>query len=237
MMCGEQLTPVSDQLNQAVELIGRLIDRVKSLEPLYIHGKSRYYTVYCPSCCYHDEVSHYKYRKALKGELYCYCKAPMKPLDSEYKNTRVRRLEALRGLLSALNPIILSIFKEDLERWLQAKKGWVVDVHTLYRARVTISMGYYDYITVYECDTPEVLARLERAAAFRQTDKAEKFAEELERLRQATPFRAIVAVYPWELGVDRELLKKHGFAEATRIEGFKCAPCTFIEAMLVKVIA
>jgi hypothetical protein len=236
-MRGEQLIPVSDQLNQAVELIDRFINEVKNLEPSHRYGKTRYYTVYCPNCYYHEEVSQYKYRKVLKGELLCYCKTPMKPLDEEYKSTRVKRLEMLRRLLSVLNPVILNIFKEDLEYWSQAKKSLVVDVYTLYRARVAISMGYYDLIVVHECDTPEVFAQLERTAAFYQTVKAVKFAEELEKLRQATPFRAVVAVYPWELGVDRELLKKHGFTEARRVEGFKCEPCSFLETMLVKVIA
>jgi hypothetical protein len=40
-----------------------------------------------------------------------------------------------------------------------------------------------------------------------------------------------------ELGVDRELLEKHGFTEARCVEGFKCEPCSFLETMLVKVIA
>jgi hypothetical protein len=89
---------------------------------------------------------------------------------------------------------------------------------------------------VIECDVPEVFARFERVAAFHKTEKVVKFAGELEKLRREIPFRAIIAVYEYELGVDRELLVKHGFTEIARIEGFRCLPREFLVSMLIKVI-
>jgi hypothetical protein len=165
----------------------------------------------------------------------------MKPLDDAFKVTKIRRLESLKLFLSALNTIVLNIFKDDLENWSKVMKSWwnreiVVDVSTLYHARVTIHMEQYDYIDVIECDIPEVFARFERIAAFHKTNKVIEFANELEKLRREIPFRATIAVYKYELGVDRELLMRYGFAEAYHIEGFKCLPRELLVSMLVKAI-
>jgi hypothetical protein len=119
-------------------------------------------------------------------------------------------------------------------------KSWwnreiVVDVSTYNIAKATIHMEQYDYIEIVECDIPEVFARFERIAAFHKTNKVVEFANELEKLRREIPFRAIIVVYKYELGVDRDLLIRNGFAEAYHIEGFKCLPRDLV-SMLVKVI-
>jgi hypothetical protein len=165
----------------------------------------------------------------------------MKPLDEAFKSEKIRRLEILKSFLSALNPIILNIFKDDLESWSKVMKSWwnreiVVNVSAINIARVTIHMEQYDYIDVIECDIPEVFARFERVAAFHKTNKVIEFANELEKLRRETPFRAAIAVYKYELGVDRELLMRYGFVDAFHIEGFRCLPRELLVSMLVKVI-
>jgi hypothetical protein len=239
-MSGVLAQEVLNQLNQAMDVITKEIEVVRNLKPVYKpfeHSKVRRYTVYCPHCLDYQGVSYYSYRKALEGRLLCRCKTPMKPLDDNFKDTKLRRLEMLKDVMDKLSPVILSIFGEDLENWYYANmRDRVIHVMPIKSMRITFYLGPWDYISIYECDAPEIIASFEEGPAYRPTSKIIRFAEELEKLKQTSVFRAAIAVHPYEYRDDRGLLESLGFVVTTHIDVFKCASRDFIPAMMVKLV-
>jgi hypothetical protein len=196
------------------------------------------YTVYCPKCFSYEHLP--PAWLAEEGLACPLCGSHRKLVDDVFRAEKAKRLQALRSFVEkVLIPVVLKVFGDDLEWWRGVRRAIYGDediASVFWRwgmVEVIIGMDGHDFVLAVDCEVPELLAEFDRVA-LHQPEKVLQFVEEVERQRQATAFRAIIAVRQGSREL-KDMLTGRGFAK-TVTASLKCIRKTFAEPVLAKIM-
>jgi hypothetical protein len=221
-------------VKKVIPFIDMYIESVESAEEF----SNGLYTVYCPKCFSYE---HLPPAWLTEESLACPLRGSRRKLvDGVFRAEKARRLRALRSFVEkVLIPVVLKVFGDDLEWWRWVRKtvyGGEDIASAFWRwgmVEVVIGMGGHDFALAVDCDVPGLLAEFDRIA-MHQPEKVLQFVEEVERQRQSTAFRAIIAGRQGSREL-KDVLTGRGFAKTTTAS-LKCIRKTFAEPVLAKIM-